>query len=227
MRFLLVHSPVVGPSTWWWVADALRAAGHAVVVPDLRDLAATGDPQAVITGAIEANLAAGPLGADGHVIVVGHSGAGVLLPSIATAVDAPYRSLVFVDAGIPPYEGATSIGGAFLDHLRSMADDGLVPPWSTWWGDDAMAELVPDAERRAILETQVRATPIELFETPIDVPALWYEISSSYVLLGEPYRRDANTAAAWGWPVVERLGGHLDIVTEPEAIARAIVDIIR
>ena len=108
-----------------------------------------------------------------------------------------------------------------------MAVDGLVPPWSEWWGDEAMAVLVPDGERRAVVTSQLRSVPIELFETPIDVPAHWYEISSAYLLLGEPYRRDANTATAWGWPVVERLGGHLDIVTDPDALARVIADSIR
>jgi len=226
MRFLLVHSPVVGPATWRGVADALRAAGHAVVLPDLRDLAVTGDPEAVIHGAVDAALAAGPLD-DGHLVVVGHSGAGVLLPSIASAVDVPYRSLVFVDAGIPPFEGATSAGGGFLDHLRAMAIDGVVPRWSAWWGPDVVAGLVPDDATRAAIEAELPEVPLRFFEAPIDVPAYWYEISSSYVLLGEPYRRDANTAAAWGWPVVERPGGHLDIVNEPQAFAAIIADIIR
>ena len=226
MRFVLVHSPVVGPATWRWVATALRDAGHGVVLPDLRDLATSGDPQAFIAGAIDANLAAGPLD-DGHVVVVGHSGAGVLLPAIAAGIDATFRSLVFVDAGLPPFEGATSIGGPFLDHLRSMAVGGLVPRWSEWWGPDAMATLVPDDARRAAVDAELPRIPIGFFEEPVDVPAHWYEISSSYVLLGEAYRRDANTAAAWDWPVVERLGGHLDLVNAPEPIARILVDIIR
>lgn len=226
MRFLLVHSPVVGPATWRWVADALRAAGRQVVLPDLRDLTAGGDPHAMIRGAIDAHRAAGPLD-DGHVVVVGHSGAGVLLASIAAAIDAPSRSLVFVDAGLPPYEGATSVGGAFLDQLRSMAVDGVVPPWSEWWGPEVMAALVPDAGRRAEIEAELPRVPLRFFEAPIDVPAHWYEISSSYVLLGEAYRREANTASAWSWPVVERLGSHLDIVNEPEALARLIRRIIR
>jgi hypothetical protein len=35
VRFLLVHSPAVGPSTWEWVAGSLRSQGHEVLVPNL------------------------------------------------------------------------------------------------------------------------------------------------------------------------------------------------
>jgi hypothetical protein len=74
MQFLLVHSPVVGPTTWRWVADELRA-GHDVVVPDLRHAAAGGDVNSVI---VAAAAAVPPEWLD--VIAVGHSGAGVVLP---------------------------------------------------------------------------------------------------------------------------------------------------
>lgn len=34
-RFVLVHSPLVGPVTWSWVAEELRSRGQKVVVPVL------------------------------------------------------------------------------------------------------------------------------------------------------------------------------------------------
>jgi hypothetical protein len=42
MRFVLIPSPLVGPATWRWVAEALTSAGHDVAVPDLRRAAMTG-----------------------------------------------------------------------------------------------------------------------------------------------------------------------------------------
>jgi hypothetical protein len=75
MRFLLVHSPVVGPATWRWVADALESRGHTAAVPDLVDAASTGDPAAFARAAAAATSGE-------EVIVVGHSGAGSVLPVI-------------------------------------------------------------------------------------------------------------------------------------------------
>jgi hypothetical protein len=120
VRFLLVHSPVVGPSTWRWVADALDIAGHQASVPDLVPAAVTGDPAAFIHHAVAQCSPAA------DVVIVGHSGAGAVLPAIAAGLPSGPRLLVFVDAGLPPCEGTFSVGGDFLGQLRELADDGLL-----------------------------------------------------------------------------------------------------
>jgi pimeloyl-ACP methyl ester carboxylesterase len=81
MELLLVHSPLVGPTTWSWVATALSAAGHDAIVPDLRSSALTGQPLEFVDQAVSSTPSdwSGPL-------VVGHSGAGFLLPSIADSL---------------------------------------------------------------------------------------------------------------------------------------------
>jgi len=35
----------------------------------------------------------------------------------------------------------------------------------------------------------------------------------------------AERSRALGWPTVERLGGHLDIVNDPHGIARTIIEL--
>ena len=95
--FVLVHSPVTGPSTWRWVADELSARGHRVSVPAVPP-AATALGWSAFVGAVGALSA----GIDGPVLV-GHSGAGPLLPRIGTRLRA--KALVFVDADIPPEAG--------------------------------------------------------------------------------------------------------------------------
>ena len=62
---------------------------------------------------------------------------------------------VFVDAGLP-----TDGPDPFLDRLRDIAEDGLLPPWSTWFGPDVMATLVPDPTRRAEIEADEVADAI-------------------------------------------------------------------
>lgn len=219
MQFLLVHSPLVGPGTWTPVAAALRTAGHDVTVPDLRPAATTGRPDAVIAAAARAMPTewAPP-------VLVAHSGAGALLPSIADELgEGP---LVFVDAGVPPCAGDTTASADFLDRLRELAVDGVLPRWSTWWGSDVMTSLVPDDERRAGIAEEMPSVPLAFYETPIRIPDRWCDTApGAYLLLSEGYRDDANRAQELGWPTVDRPGGHLDIVNHPEDVATLIVEL--
>jgi hypothetical protein len=212
MQFLLVHSPVVGPSTWGWVADALRSRGHTPVVPDLLDAASTGDPETFARAAAEA------IDPSEEVIVVGHSGSGSVVPMVAALVPKT-RRMVFVDAGVPPCEGTFRAGGEFLGVLRGLATNGVLPAWSQWWGEGVMQALVRDEDRRRALEVELPKVPLAFFEAPIAAPPGWCAHEGAFVLLSDAYRSDASTAASLGWPVVERLGGHLDIANDEGSIA--------
>jgi pimeloyl-ACP methyl ester carboxylesterase len=215
-----VHSPLVGPATWRWVAEALRSSGHDVTVPDLTEAAATGEPNGLIGAAL-------PPGATEPLVIVGHSGAGFFLPSIAAGLESPARGLVFVDAGIPPAEGEATAGADFLDRLRSLATDGVLPKWSTWWGEGVMEMLVPDDAHRAEIEAEMPEIPLALYESPITVPIGWRNIPGAFMLLSEPYHQEAQSARSLGWPVIERIGAHLDIVNDPDSIARNLVELAR
>jgi hypothetical protein len=214
--FVLVHSPVTGPSTWRWAADELTARGHRVVVPPVPP-AATALGWPAFVGAVGA-LAAG---LDSPVLV-GHSGAGPLLPRIGTRVNA--RALVFVDADVPPEAGDTTlVPGEFLEFLRGLANNGVLPPWSEWFGPDTMRELISDDQTREIVSAELPAVPLSYFEARMAVPAGWMNAHCGYVLLSEAYANQATQAAAKGWPVARLPGAHLDIVTRPAAIADAIL----
>jgi hypothetical protein len=82
-----------------------------------------------------------------------------------------------------------------------------------------METLVSDDERRRSIERELRQVPLAFFEASIEAPIRWCSRDSAFVLLSEPYRPDATRAASLGWPVVERLGAHLDIANDEEAIA--------
>jgi len=200
------------------VAEALRASGHDVAVPDLREAAIRGAPRAVIDAALQLTWKE-------PTVLAGHSGAGFFLPSIAAGLDSPVRRLIFVDAGVPPCEGEATARAEFLEQLRSLARDGTLPKWSTWWGDSVMETLVPDGARRAVIEAEMPQVPLAFLESATTLPVGWCEGPNAFLLLSEPYRRDANTGRSLGWPVVEDLGGHLDIVNDPESLARRLVDL--
>lgn len=214
MRLLLVHSPLVGPATWGFVADELTSLGHEAEVPDLRHAAQSGDPRQFIAAAQSA------ITADTETIV-GHSGAGFFLPSIADQL--PVRALVFVDAGLPPLSGTATASADFIDQLRSMAVDEVLPRWSRWWGDDVMSALVPDPQRRLEVESEVPTLPLAFYEARITIPGNWSTRPGGYVLLSESYRADREVAASLGWPTLDQIGGHLDIVNRPDRIARALI----
>jgi hypothetical protein len=158
-------------------------------------------------------------------VLVGHSGAGPLLPRIAARIGA--GPLIFVDADIPPDSGeATLMPAEILGALREMAVDGLLPPWSEWFGPEVMEELVPDLERRAVIAAELPRLPLSYFEARVAAPSGWAAAGGGYILLSaEAYGGQAAAAANRGWPVIELPGGHLDIAARPEPIAAAIVEI--
>jgi pimeloyl-ACP methyl ester carboxylesterase len=220
MKFVLVHSPLVGPTTWRWIANALSTAGHETIVPDLRDAAVAGRPDAVISTAVAATPQEWT-----EVVVVGHSGAGSILPSIAAESGHRAVRMVFVDAGLPPCEGRVTSSADFLDQLRALAVDGVLPRWSTWWGDGVMEALVPDHQRRTELEAEMIEVPLAYFESAFDVPVGWCDSAASFLLLSEAYRDDAERARTMGWRTIERIGNHLDIVNDADAIANTIIEL--
>jgi hypothetical protein len=209
---------LVGPATWRGVAAALVRFGHAATVPDLRRAARSGDPEEFISAARSA------VSRDTKV-VIGHSGAGFFLPSIAADHTTPL-TLVFVDAGLPPCEGTATASSEFLDQLRALAVDATLPCWSRWWGDSVMERLVPDQDLRLEVEIELPEIPLAFYETPVAVPDGWCDAPGGFVLLSDGYRTDATTAVSLGWPTVELLGGHLDVVNHPEAIAQAVTALV-
>jgi hypothetical protein len=147
------------------------------------------------------------------------------LPSIGERLDAMHA--VFVDAGLPPDHSPATAAADFLDRLRVLAVDGTLPKWSSWWSPDVMAALVPDDVRRAQLDAELPEVPLAFYEVAMELPTGWARRSSSFLLLSEAYRAHADRARSLGWPLTERLGGHLDIVSAAEAVAPLIVDLAR
>lgn len=159
------------------------------------------------------------------IVLVGHSGGGLLLPTIAGAVAAPISRLIFVDSGIPARTGETPLAPpALLDHLRPLAAGGALPPWSTWWGEDAMRDLVPDEALRAALMREMPSLPLSYFEQSVPSPAGWERVPCAYVLLSDAYRDAAAEARQRGWRVEEISGAeHLHIAVAPEAVTDLLI----
>jgi hypothetical protein len=159
------------------------------------------------------------------VVLVGHSGAGPLLPAIGNGIGTPVAAYVFVDAALPPISGAYMIEEQFRAHLRSLASDHLLPPWSRWWGEDVMVTLVPDANVLRVIEAELPRMPLEYFEEPIPVPESWDRIGAAYIRFSEAYAPQAEEARDRGYIVEQLDGEHLHMVVDPAAVADRILDV--
>jgi len=160
------------------------------------------------------------------IVLVGHSGGGLLLPAIASAVAPDVSSFIFVDSGLPATTGKTPfVPPQFVEQLGSLAVDGKLPPWSSWWGEDAMSELVPDEVTRAAIVRELPSLPLSyLVEQTVPSPADWERVPSGYLLFSDAYREAAAEARARGWRVNEISGAqHLHTVVAPVAVTDALL----
>ncbi|MFC4068383.1 alpha/beta hydrolase [Actinoplanes subglobosus] len=230
--YVLMHSPLVGPSTWGPVARRLPNA----VVPSFLHLADAEPPFWPLVAATVAE-AAGRLPRDTAVVLVAHSNAGRFMPVVVEAVDRTVEACVFVDASLPARRGMTpGVSPALLETARRKADGGRLPPWSQWWDQEEIARMFPDPQTmRAICEEQPRL-PLSFFEQPIPVPDGWDERPCAFLTFRED-RTGSNDAAEdategddpkvrdareRGWPVASLPGRHLHQLVDPDAVAEAI-----
>lgn len=224
---VLVHSPLVGPLTWARAAESLRARGYPVVVPAL-GRAESGPPYyrrfaETAARAVTHERAEGPL------VLVGHSGAGALLPAIAEAVE-PGRVVcaVFVDA-LLPHPGSAwfdTVPPALAERLRELAVGGWLPPWHTWFPAEAVADLVPDAGLRDRFTAEVPRLPLAYFAEPAPEAPSWPPRAGGYVRLSAAYDGVADEAERDGWPVHRADVGHLGILTSPDLVADLVDSVV-
>jgi hypothetical protein len=81
-----------------------------------------------------------------------------------------------------------------LEQLRSLSVDGVLPPWSTWFGKEVMRELVPDDALRSLLAQEMPSLPLDFLEQSIPSPIGWDRLPCAYLLLSDAYREAAAEA---------------------------------
>lgn len=232
---VLAHSPLVGAAAWGRLPDDLAAGPGVdrVVVLDVTD-----DDRPPYAGRYVARAALQVRGevADAPVVLVGHSGAGYLLPALGLArraARAPVTGYVFLDAGLPPARPASRLdrlraedpgaAGRLEPHLRA---GGTFPDWS----EDDLRPLVPDDGARAALVRSQRPRRQDFFAEPLPVAPDWPEAPCGYLRLSSSYDCAARRAGSRGWPVVhghdDRPGGHFAFLVDPAAVADDLLGLI-
>jgi alpha/beta hydrolase family protein len=220
----LVHSPLVGPLTWSLVAPALRRRGIEALTPAISQDDRSREPlskqHARSVGDELRNVPA-----DRAIVLVGHSGAGQLLPLIRQAAGRPVSAYLFVDAGIPHDGEARIEPGESGDHLRAMYLRGERFPN---WTDDQLQEVLPDPLLRRQLLNEVRAQPWSFWTEPIEVFPGWPDAPCGYLRFtpNPTYDDAAAEARRLGWPHAELVGGHFHMLVEPEAVTEALLQLL-
>lgn len=217
--FLLIPSPLLGPATWRPVEGWLRGQGHQAQAVDF------GARPRTPAGVLDAVVAAA---GSRTVVLVPHSNAGLYAPHLASLVDV--ETTVFVDAALPgpeTGEGATQLAPpAFMDFLRSLADDqGVLPPWTEWWVD--VGDLFPDTSIRQAVEREQPRLPLTYFASRIPVPGGCTERPAAYLAFGETYADERERAARLGWATRTIAGNHLHALHDPAAVGASILDLSR
>lgn len=221
--WLLIHSPLVGAATWTPVAAQLRQLGHDVVVPDLAPALSSAETD---HASRQADLVAKAVRA-GPVNLVGHSGAGPLLPLIADRLVQQRISVaasVFVDAGLP-HPGRSRLDvlpTALVEQLRQMTVDGWLPPWTSWWPAETLHSMLPEQHQRELLVQSSPRLPATLFDQGLPDANEEHLGPCCYVRLSSAYDDDATRAERAGWLVRRIDAHHLAILTAPEQVAASL-----
>jgi len=165
---------------------------------------------------------------DRAVALVGHSGAGALLPAAALAIRQPVVACLLVDAGLPA-PGRSRLdsvadegpgGAAFATELAAILDaGGRYPEWT----DADLAPLIPNAARRHQLLAELRPRGRDFWTEPLPGVSARPDAPYAYLEFSESYTTAAERAKAMGWPVRHLPAGHFHHLVDEQAVADALL----
>jgi len=225
--FVFAHSPVASPSTWEGVAELAARDGHSVKLPALTEAifhpVIGGPPYLRHCAEAIAQAARGCA----HVVLVAHSGAGLLLPSIAAALCEPPAGAVTVD-GLMPQPGKSwfdTAPAALSARIRALASDGQVAAWHEWWPPGAIRRLLASDAAYAKFVAATPRLPLAFFEEvapPIPMPA----IPCGYLRLSPACDADADSAASLRWSVRRIEANHMAMITDPALVWTELANLV-
>jgi hypothetical protein len=224
---VLIHSPLVGPLTWSPVAGELRRRGVPVVVPTLRapdrDLPPFWERHVEDVVRDVADVPAGtPL------VLVGHSGAGLLLPAVRQRVGHPVAAYIFVDASIPA-DGKNVLDliaaedSVLAGQLRELLSSGGTFPS---WREEDLRTIVPDPGLRRQLIDELQPRPLAFFAEPIRVFAGWPDAPCGYLKFSGAYDAPAARARRENWVYREIAGEHFHMLVDAPAVTDTLLELV-
>jgi hypothetical protein len=215
-RLLVLPSPLLPGSVHEPLAEALESRGWHVVVADVP--ASASGPEPVLQCFSRAVARVAPD------LVMTHSNAGRYAAHVTDGIP-----VVHVDAALPDEGGrpTTLAPEAMLRVLADLAgEDGTLPPWTRWWPDEAVAEVLPDRQSLSRLRDEEWRMPLSYFRAHLDAPQGWAERPQAYLAFGDTYADEVALARRHGWPVEVLEGtGHLHSLVAPDQVATRVIEL--
>ncbi|GCB47971.1 alpha/beta fold hydrolase [Streptomyces sp. NL15-2K] len=223
---VLIHSPVFGELTWHPTAELLGAHGRPTVTPSLRGVLEGPPPYyprlvSAVAEAVDRRHAGR------SVVLVGHSGAGPLLPAVSNGLAGTALGVVFVDA-ILPHAGQSWLDAApepLEAQVRDLATEGRLPPWDQWFPPGTLEGLVPDEATRTRFCGDLPRPPLSYFAERAPADQGVTPARSAFLRLSDAYEQQAAEAERRGWRVARRRAHHLAILTSPAEVCAALQDL--
>lgn len=237
-NFVLVHGAWHGGWCYRETADALRAAGHAVLTPTHTGVGERFH-QSAENVTLETNIrdVCGCIEWEElrDVILVGHSYGGMVITGAADRMSDRVRSLVYLDAFVPEHGDslmallskalAPEVAAVFFGAFRGGAlkdNCGLMQP--------IPAEMFGIAQaHRARVDRLCRPQALATFEMPLQLTGAADKIGSRLYILADgwdpsPFRYfAAKLEGAPGWRVVKLPSSHDVMVDMPNELAAELL----
>ncbi|HET9140053.1 hypothetical protein [Actinophytocola sp.] len=224
-----LHSPLLTGSSWGGTPELFRAAGFDALVVEV-----SGDDREPFARRYVA-AAAAQLEQAHHgrpVVLIGHSGAGPLLPAVRAAVcpGVTVPAIIYCDANLPR-PGANRLDLTGLDPaqreqlLLLLATGWRYPSWT----DEYLAgvERVTDPAQRALLLDTVNPRDEAYLLEPLPYAPVHPTITQGYLQLSARYGPEADRAQTLGWPLTRLDHTHFHALVDPEGTAAALTTLTR
>lgn len=233
-HFVLVHGAWHVADAWDGVIAELEKRGYTAEAVRLPGYGKEADRASVTFDEIETALVNAVSAYDGHVVLVGHSAAGVLLQQAAGKVADKLDAVVFHDAFLVP-DGTSlfqalppDLGKLFAEAAAASPDNSL-PVDEGFWRHVLLAG-VPEAEASRIIDTMV-PQPFSYYTHKLDAASFADVTAPKFVLLATD---DASLPpGAWqgmamwlgDFDTIEIPGGHEVLLTDPAVVADGLTQI--
>lgn len=233
---VLVHGAWSEAAAWDRVAAELRARGHAVTAVNLPGHGPDATPARDLSLAGYARAVSQALPADGRALLVGHSMAGMVISLVAEGAPERVARLVYVAAYLPR-------NGESLYQLSMKDKDSRVGKY--WRQDDPKTYSPASIAREGLVEvfcadcsaadrqyllSSHKPEAVPPLATPVQLSAERFgRVPRAYVHTSEDaavsygLQQAMRVAAGGASPVVTLKTSHMPMLTQPQALADAIV----
>lgn len=225
---VLVPSPLMGPSTWEPVAADLRRQNCKVVIPRLVDTATNVMPYwEQHAQAVWQSLRQFP--ESQPLVLIGHSGAGSLLPAINMICGHPTLAYLFVDAKLP-HGGLSRLAEMEQTdpeqsrELRAALERGERYPN---WSDEDFSEAIPQEQFRSSMLAEVRPRGLDFFTEPLPMIEEWPDAPCGYLQFSGAYTSQGQRAQRERWLYQHCEAGHFHMLVDPTGVANQLLEMLR